>query len=79
MNNLPSVNNGVINGLCTSKNGRAWLDGEFTLEELESICIEIRRLCFVQNIRPIGFMENHFIELENDNDELTQGVCDGTD
>jgi hypothetical protein len=39
---LAERSNGVLADICTSKGGRAWLDGEWQLAELESLCIVIR-------------------------------------
>lgn len=34
--------NGRLDGINPSKGGRAWLEGEFTLDELESLCVMVR-------------------------------------
>lgn len=34
--------NGACEGISTGKGGRAWLEGEFQLDELEALCVIIR-------------------------------------
>lgn len=34
--------NGRLDGISASKGGRAWLEGEFYLDELEALCVLIR-------------------------------------
>jgi hypothetical protein len=34
--------NGRLDGISSGKGGRAWLDGEFALADLEALCIMIR-------------------------------------
>lgn len=34
--------NGALQGISASKGGRAWLDGEWCLDELEALCVLIR-------------------------------------
>lgn len=36
--------NGACEGMSPSKGGRAWLNGEFQLEELEALCVMLRHL-----------------------------------
>lgn len=34
--------NGRCDGMSASKGGRAWLEGEFCLDELEALCVILR-------------------------------------
>lgn len=34
--------NGALEGISAGKGGRAWLDGEWRLSELEALCVMIR-------------------------------------
>lgn len=54
---LSDMTNGVINGFSAGKCGRAWLDGEFCLDELEAICIKIRSKCKEEGTSAIGLKE----------------------
>jgi len=38
-----NINNGCIEGTSPGKDGRAWLTGEFQLEELEALCYLIKK------------------------------------
>jgi len=48
--------NGSISGISTGKGGRAWIDGEFCLDELEALCYMIRHQDEV-GFKPDGFEE----------------------
>lgn len=39
---LSTVDNGVLTGISPGKGGRAWLEGEWQLCELEALCVHIR-------------------------------------
>ena len=52
---VSDVNNGSVTGISTGKGGRAWIDGEFTLEELEALCLMIRSQ---PDFVPEGLMES---------------------
>jgi len=39
---IGDLNNGAIQGWDSSKGGRAWMEGEFQLCELEALCVVIR-------------------------------------
>ena len=49
--------NGALLGISSGKGGRAWLDGEWQLEELEALCIKIREHCRVEGVTPAGATE----------------------
>lgn len=39
---LADRSNGTLEGTSPSKGGRAWLDGEWLLSELEALCVVLR-------------------------------------
>lgn len=39
---ITELRNGKINHIGAGKNGRAWVEGEFNLAELEALCVLIR-------------------------------------
>lgn len=59
--------NGGCEGMSSGKGGRAWLNGEFQLSELEALCIILRDK---SGDRAEGFEElKHILqELEQEND-----------
>lgn len=47
--------NGALDGISTGKGGRAWLEGEWRLCELEALCAMIRFKCAEEGVTPDGF------------------------
>ncbi len=56
---IENRSNGAIQGYSTSKGGRAWIDGEFCLDELESISIIIRDMLDKEDYTENGFYEQY--------------------
>lgn len=63
-------NNGALDDYGTGKGGRAWLEGEWQLCELEALCVLIRLKCRDEGIRPDGFLNPL---THTPNDEPTDG------
>ena len=49
--------NGSLTGISTAKGGRAWLDGEWQLDELEALCVVIRKQCEAEGVTAVGAEE----------------------
>lgn len=54
---LAERSNGRLDGVDSGKGGRAWLDGEWQLCELEALCVKIRHYCQANGTTPEGASE----------------------
>lgn len=54
---LAERSNGNLGGISAGKGGRAWLEGEWCLDELEALCVKIRHHCEQEGVQAQGAEE----------------------
>lgn len=54
---LAERSNGALEGISAGKGGRAWVEGEWQLCELEALCVKIRAHCEAEGTVPQGAAE----------------------